>query len=89
MGSSVSVLLAQRHKVMALDVDEARVTLPNARKSPIQDHEIEAFLANRSLDLNATTDAAAAMARANFVVIATPTSYDAAANRLIPLRSRE
>lgn len=81
VGLSIAVLLAQRHQVMALDVAQARVDQLNARRAPIQDREIEDFLASRALDLTATTDAATAMAGADFVVIATPTSYDAATNR--------
>jgi UDPglucose 6-dehydrogenase len=81
VGLSISVLLAQRHRVMALDVDAGRMARLNARISPIQDPEIEHFLASRDLDLTATTEAAEAMAGAEFVVIATPTSYDAKTNR--------
>lgn len=81
VGLSISVLLAQRHEVVALDVNEGRVALLNARKSPIQDKEIEAFLAERALNLTATTDPVMAMAGADFVVIATPTSYDPRSNQ--------
>lgn len=81
VGLSMAVLLAQRHKVMALDVNADRIAQLNARRSPIQDREIEAFLTSRALDLTATGDAAEAMAGADFVVIATPTSYDAKTNR--------
>lgn len=81
VGLSMAVLLAQRHKVMALDVNDDRIAQLNARMSPIQDREIEAFLTSRALDLTATGDAAEAMAGADFVVIATPTSYDAKTNR--------
>lgn len=81
VGLSIAVLLAQRHQVVALDVDPARVALVNQRRAPIQDAEIADYLANRPLDLQATTDAAEAMAGADFVVIATPTSYDPQTNR--------
>lgn len=81
VGLSIAVLLAQRHQVVALDVDPARVALVNQRRAPIQDTEIADYLANRPLDLQATTDAAEAMAGADFVVIATPTSYDPQTNR--------
>ncbi|MEH7830379.1 nucleotide sugar dehydrogenase [Gemmobacter denitrificans] len=81
VGLSMAVLLAQRHSVRALDVSPDRVARLNARQSPIQDPEIERFLADKPLDLTATTDAAAAMAGAGIVVIATPTSYDPATNR--------
>lgn len=81
VGLSIAVLLAQRHQVVALDVDPGRVALVNQRRAPIQDTEIADYLANRPLDLQATTDAAEAMAGADFVVIATPTSYDPQTNR--------
>lgn len=81
VGLSMAVLLAQRHEVVALDVNAARVAQLNARRAPIQDPEIESFLAERPLRLMATTDAATAMAGAEFVVVATPTSYDPQSNR--------
>ena len=81
VGLSNAVLLAQAHEVAALDLDAGRVASVNDRKSPIEDAEITDYLANRSLRLTATTDAAAAMAGADFVVIATPTNYDPRSNR--------
>lgn len=81
VGLSMAVLLAQRHTVRALDVSADRVARLNASQSPIQDPDIERFLAEKALDLTATTDAATAMAGAEIVVIATPTSYDPATNR--------
>ncbi|MFE3838683.1 nucleotide sugar dehydrogenase [Pseudogemmobacter sonorensis] len=80
VGLSNAVLLAQRHEVMAVDISEARVALVNAGRSPIVDAEIEDFLANRPLDLTATTDAASAYRDAEFVIVATPTNYDAQTN---------
>jgi UDPglucose 6-dehydrogenase len=76
VGLAVGVLLAQRHEVVALDVDEERVGLVNDRRSPIEDPDIEEFLATRHLDLRATTDPGQAYPGADFVVIATPTNYD-------------
>ena len=76
VGLAVGVLLAQRHEVVALDVDAGRVSLVNARRSPIEDPDIEEFLTSRQLDLRATTDPAEAYPGADFVVIATPTNYD-------------
>lgn len=76
VGLANAVLFAQNHTVVALDIDQRKVDLLNARKSPIQDAEIEDFLATRSLDLAATTDKKAAYAGADFVIVATPTNYD-------------
>ncbi len=76
VGLANAVLFAQNHTVVALDIDQRKVDLLNARKSPIQDAEIEDFLATRSLDLAAITDKKAAYAGADFVIVATPTNYD-------------
>lgn len=81
VGLSMAVLLAKRHTVMALDVDAARVRALNARKAPIVDPDISAALTGGDLRLSATTDRAAAMQDADFVVIATPTSYDPETNK--------
>lgn len=76
VGMSNAVLLAQNHSVVAIDLSQERVDMVNARQSPIEDTEIEDFLANRTLDLTATTDAANAYKDADFVIVATPTNYD-------------
>lgn len=76
VGLSIAVLLAQHNKVYAVDIVSERVALINNRQSPIQDTEIEEYLAFKSLDLTATVDAAAAYTGADFIVIATPTNYD-------------
>ena len=76
VGLSIALLLAQKNEVMALDVIQDKVDLLNERKSPIDDHEISDFLANRNLNFRATTDVAIAFRSAEFVVIATPTDYD-------------
>lgn len=76
VGLSNAVLLAQHHQVVALDIDADRIALINARRSPLEDRDIESFLANRPLDLTATVDKQEAYAGADYVVIATPTDYD-------------
>ena len=76
VGMSIATLLAQRNHVVAVDVVADKVNKINQRISPIADEYIERFLAEKQLDLTATTDAAAAYADADFVVIATPTNYD-------------
>ena len=58
VGMASAVLLAQRHDVVAVDIDPGRVAAVNARTSPIEDADISGFLATRTLDLRATTDAA-------------------------------
>ncbi|WP_288413791.1 2-dehydropantoate 2-reductase N-terminal domain-containing protein, partial [uncultured Sphingomonas sp.] len=72
VGMSNAVLLAQHNAVVAVDISEERVALVNDRKSPIVDAELERFLVERTLDLTATTDAAQALAGADYVIVATP-----------------
>lgn len=76
VGLSLATLLAQHNNVVAVDVVQEKVDLINNKKSPIQDNEIEDFLANKPLKLTATTDGKAAYKDADFVIIATPTNYD-------------
>lgn len=80
VGLSLAVLLAQNHKVTAVDIVPEKVELINARKSPIQDDYIEKYLAEKNLNLTATTDGAAAYGDADLVIIAVPTNYDAQKN---------
>ena len=81
VGMSIAVLLAQHNEVVALDVNATRVAQVNARHSPIEDAEISKWLAEQSLNLRATSDAAEALTGAEFVIVATPTNYDARSNR--------
>ena len=76
VGLSIATLLAQHHKVTAVDVIPEKVEMINNKKSPIQDEYIEKYLAEKELNLTATLDAKAAYKDADFVVIAAPTNYD-------------
>jgi len=76
VGLSNAVLLAQHNEVIALDIIQEKVDLINARKSPIVDAEIEDYLANKELNLTATTDNYIAYKDADYVIISTPTNYD-------------
>ncbi|HAJ12033.1 MAG TPA: UDP-glucose 6-dehydrogenase, partial [Comamonadaceae bacterium] len=80
VGLSNAILLSQHHEVVALDIVQAKVDLINRRQSPIEDTEIEHFLSSKPLNLRATTDRHDAYEGADFVIIATPTDYDADTN---------
>ncbi len=76
VGLSMAILLSQHNHVTAVDIVPAKVELINNKKSPIVDKEIEEYLANKDLDLTATTDGDSAYAAAELVIIAAPTNYD-------------
>ena len=80
VGLSIATLLSQHHQVKAVDVVKEKVDLINNRKSPIQDEYIEKYLAEKDLNLIATTDGEEAYKDADFVVVATPTNYDTKKN---------
>lgn len=80
VGLSMAVLLAQRNTVTAVDVVEEKVRMVNDRRSPLQDREIEEYLAIRELDLRATMDGDSAYRDAELVVVAVPTNYDSETN---------
>ena len=80
VGLSIATLLAQHHRVTAVDVIPEKVEKINNRISPIQDEYIEKYLAEKELDLTATLDGASAYENADFVVIAAPTNYDPVKN---------
>ena len=80
VGLSIATLLAQHHKVTAVDIVPEKVELINSKKSPIQDEYIEKYLAEKELYLTATLDAKEAYTDADFVVIAAPTNYDSKKN---------
>ena len=80
VGLSIATLLAQHHKVTAVDVIPEKVEKINNRVSPIQDEYIEKYFAEKELNLTATLDGKAAYRDAEFVVIAAPTNYDSVKN---------
>ena len=80
VGLSIATLLAQHHKVLAVDIVPEKVEMINRRQSPIQDEYIEKFFAEKELDLTATLDAETAYKEAEYVVIAAPTNYDSQKN---------
>jgi len=81
VGMSIATLLAQHNKVVAVDIIQEKVDKINRKISPIQDNEIEDYLANKELDLYATTNVEEAYKDADYVVIAAPTNYDSDLDR--------
>ena len=80
VGLSIATLLAQHHRVLAVDIVPEKVEMINRRQSPIQDEYIEKYFAEKELNLTATLDAEMAYEEAEFIVIAAPTNYDSQKN---------
>ena len=80
VGLSLAVLLAQHNHVTAVDIIPEKTVKINQKESPIQDDYIEKYLAEKELDLWATTDGETAYKDADFVIIAAPTNYDSKKN---------
>ncbi len=76
VGMSLAVLLARQHRVIALDIDEERVALVNARQPTVADPLMAEYMATEQLSLTATTCAASSYLDADFIIVATPTDYD-------------
>ena len=80
VGLSNAVLLAQHNEVVGVDISQERVDALNARKSHIIDAELSAYLAERNLNLSASTDLQASVNGADYVIVSTPTNYDERTN---------
>lgn len=76
VGLSNAVLLAQKNEVWAVDVLSEKIEMINSKRMPFVDKDMEDYLLNRHLNLNATTDANRAYKESDYVIISTPTNYD-------------
>lgn len=76
VGLSNAVLLAQHNEVIGVDISEERVDALNGRSSPINDSELSQYLAEKKLNLSASTDLSTSVVGSNYVIISTPTNYD-------------
>ena len=80
VGLSNAVLLAQHNEVIGVDISQDRVDALNARKSPIIDAELSEYLAEKDLNISASTDLKASLTGADYVIVSTPTNYDEKTN---------
>jgi len=80
VGLSNAVLLAQHNEVIGIDISQERVDVLNARKSPIVDADLSEYLAEKDLNLSASTDLKASVKDADYVIVSTPTNYDEKTN---------
>jgi UDPglucose 6-dehydrogenase len=80
VGLSNAVLLAQHNEVIGVDISQERVDALNARKSPIIDAELSEYLAEKDLNLSASTDLKTSISDADYVIVSTPTNYDEKTN---------
>ena len=80
VGLSNAVLLAQHNEVIGVDIAQERVDALNARKSPIIDAELSNYLAEKDLNLSASTDLLASIEGAEYVIVSTPTNYNEKTN---------
>lgn len=80
VGLSNAMLLAPHNEVVALDIDEQKIALLNSKQSPIVDSHISEYLQRDDINFTATTNKSMAYCNADFIIIATPTDYDAHTN---------
>lgn len=80
VGLSNAVLLAQYNEVVGVDISRERVDALNDRVSPIVDAELSQYLAEKDLNLSASTDLKASLLGADYVIVSTPTNYNQVTN---------
>lgn len=82
VGTAVGILLAQKHDVVAVDIDRKKVDLLNVRKTPIENTDVSEYLSKNEISFTATNSPKNAFVDANYVIIATPTDYSEDKNGL-------
>ena len=76
VGLSLAILISQKYNVKLFDIDKKKISDLNNKKSPINDKEINSFLKEKKLYLEATSDKNFAYKKTDFIIIATPTDYN-------------
>ena len=76
VGLSNALLLAQKNRVTAVDIDTDKIALINEKKSPLSDQEIDSFLAKDLLDLKVALPSDEFFENSDIALISTPTNYD-------------
>ena len=80
VGLSNAVLLAQHNEVIGVDISRERVDMLNAWQSPIIDMDLSQYLAEKDLNLSASTNLQASVIGADYVIVSTLTNYDEKTN---------
>tara|TARA_B100000035_G_scaffold264945_1_gene237132 strand:+ start:196 stop:1359 length:1164 start_codon:yes stop_codon:yes gene_type:complete len=79
VGTANAVLLSQHNEVVCYDLNNDRINLINNKKSPIEDKQVTEYLSQKNLNLQGVSELPS-HEDFDFVIIATPTNYDADTN---------
>ena len=75
VGISLAVLLSQKHKIFAYDIDAKKIDELKEKISPVADRMIDNYLKTKNLDLCPTNNLKNSIENSEFAIIAVPTDY--------------